>query len=317
MNLKTLYHTLRILPLMVGGITTCPVGIAVAVFVVGAGAVNWPLVILAWIGVVLLHWSAHPLNDILDLEADRDAPDKEAIRTKSLVLGHATVKEFSMLSLCLIAVAIALAGFITLARPLTPLFALAGLFFVLSYNTRFLRLSYHPYTEFIVEGPFMFFIVVGMFYVATGTIQLPAIVIGIIEALLILPPIFSLKSIDRLTDEKHGKITTIVKSPRVPWSSLSAAVALLAVIVVYGGYPEMFLPLVFTATMVVICLWQTVEVDVIRYTWMRGIYPNSKTFPPEAATARAAVNQVILLIITNVGMAGLFIASSIFMSTPA
>lgn len=308
MNLKTLYHTLRILPLMVGSITTCPVGIAVAVFVVGASAVNWPLVILAWVGVVLLHWSAHPLNDILDLEADRDAPDKEAIRTKSLVLGHATIREFSTLSLCLIAVALALAGLITLTRPLAPLFALAGLFFVVSYNTRFWRLSYHPYTEFFIEGPFMFFMVIGMFYVATGTIQLPAIIIGVIEALLILSPIFSLKSIDRLSDEKHGKITTIVKSPRVPWSSISAASALLVTVPVYCSYPDMKIPLLFTAIVLLLTFWQALEVDDIRHTWLRGVYHGS--IPPEAATARSAVNQVILLIITNVGMAGLFILTT-------
>lgn len=204
-------------------------GIAVSVYELGAGSVNWGLVVLAGTGVVVLQYVAHPVNDILDYSVDARANIAGTGRHKVLHTGLATKRELAMLSSGLILAVVAMMLVVAFFRPVSLVFGAVGFFGLWSYNWTPLKLSYYPFSELIVDIPVNVAMVMGISYVAVGQVLWLAFVAGIIQAFMAMSMHMSYFSMDTESDRVGGKTSTIVKYPRIPWCSVYASSGFVAI----------------------------------------------------------------------------------------
>lgn len=220
MRLKTLYHLGNWGPLMSWSGSAILLGIAASVYEVGSGSINWGLVILAGIGVVILQYVAHPVNDILDYTVDSRANIKGTGRHKVLHTGLATKNELAWLSAGLIGVVVVVMLAVAVYRPVALLFGAIGFFGLWSYNWTPLKLSYYPFSEIVVDIPVNIAMVMGIAYVATGEVLWLAFVAGVIQAFMALSVHMSYFSMDTESDRVGGKLSTIVRYPKYPWCAV-------------------------------------------------------------------------------------------------
>ena len=220
MRLRTLYHLGNWGPLMSWSGSSILMGVAVAVHELGSGAVDWGLVLVAGIGIVVLQYVAHPVNDILDYAVDARANIQGTGRHKVLHTGLATKNELAWLSIGLILVVVAAMLAVTVYRPISLIFGAVGFFGLWSYNWTPLKLSYYPFSELIVDIPVNVAMVMGIAYVAVGEVLWLAFVAGVIQSVMAMSMHMSYFSMDTESDRVGGKTSTIVRYPRYPWCAI-------------------------------------------------------------------------------------------------
>ena len=169
--------------------------------------IDWPLLVLAVVGLVVAHAANNMINDYVDLEGGVDTDDyvRALYAPHPILSGWVTKRELG--AAILLANAIDLAIMLALAwvrGPLVIAFALGGLFVSVFYVAPPIRLKHHGLGEpgvFLVWGPLM---VVGTFFVATGQIPVWTWVASLPYAILVTTVLFG-KHIDKIVaDTKKG-----------------------------------------------------------------------------------------------------------------
>ncbi len=169
--------------------------------------VNWLYLVLAVVGLVIAHAANNMINDYFDLEGGVDTDDyvRALYAPHPILSGWVTKRQLGGAILLANAVDLAIMLFLTAARgPLVIAFALAGLFISVFYVAPPIRLKHHGLGEpgvFIVWGPLM---VVGTFFVATGSIPAWTWIASLPYAILVTTVLFG-KHIDKIVaDTKKG-----------------------------------------------------------------------------------------------------------------
>jgi len=268
MRLRTLYHLGNWGPLMSWSGCAIMLGIGSAIREAGADSVDWPLVMIAAAGTVIIQYAAHPVNDLLDYSVDARANIKGTGRHKVLHSGLATRSELVQLSSLLIIVAIGMMLYVTLMRPLALVFGLVGLFGLWSYNWTPLRLSYYPFSELAVDIPVNITMVMAIAFVAVDQVLYLAFVMGIVQASLAMTMHTSYFAMDTESDSIGGKRSTIVAYPRFPWCTIYPSVGLVAVAALALLGTEAWL-LAIPAVLLVVEISFGLKMDWIRFTYLR------------------------------------------------
>jgi 1,4-dihydroxy-2-naphthoate octaprenyltransferase len=236
MKYVALYHLARIPPLTAWSVCGLVIAAAVAVYGYGISGVNWWFFGLVALAGVLVQYVAHPLNDLMDLEVDREAKIDETSRSKVLLNGMATPAELKILSVAIIAIVLGIVVYLSLALPLIPVFAAIGLVGLVGYNYWPLRLAYHPFAEWYLGIPTNMALVVAAVYAGTGTITLLAVLFGLIHAFAVGTFFVTMMSMDYFSDVRNGKVTTVGMFPRGKPCTFFAMAGLVVTVAAYWFY---------------------------------------------------------------------------------
>src|SRR5262245_48098550 len=173
----------------------------------GEVTVDWPLLILAIVGLVVAHAGNNMINDYFDLEGGVDTDDyvRALYAPHPILSGWVTKRPLGAAILNPNSIHLAIMLYLTWVRgPLVIAFPLAGLFISVFYVAPPIRLKHIGLGEpgvFIVWGPLM---TVGTFFVATGEIPGWAWVASLPYAILVTTVLFG-KHIDKIeADSKKG-----------------------------------------------------------------------------------------------------------------
>ncbi len=266
MRAKTLYWIGRWGAIQSWSGSAIILGIASAVYELGAGSIDWGLVSLAAVGVVMVHYVSHALNDLTDYEIDARTNIEGTGRHKILLAGDITKKELTWLSIGIIAMVSAMAAYVAYRLPWSLVFVGVGYFGMLGYNSKPLKLAYKPLNEIPVDIPVNMAMVVGVAYVATGQLVVLAAILGVIQTFMAMSMKVTYAAMDSGTDRSWGKVTSSVRFPQFPWSTVYPAVGLFSVVafVILRVDPRL---LVVPGVLFALQTWYAMRVD-----WLRNDY---------------------------------------------
>ena len=177
----------------------------------GTVTVDWLPLVLAVVGLVVAHAANNMINDYFDLEGGVDTDDyvRALYAPHPILSGWVTKRELGTAILIVNAIDLAIMLLLTAVRgPLVIAFALAGLFISVFYVAPPIRLKHHGLGEpgvFIVWGPLM---VVGTFFVATGTIPTWTWIASLPYAILVTTVLFG-KHIDKIDADRKKGVRTL------------------------------------------------------------------------------------------------------------
>ncbi len=256
-------------------------GIAEAIHELGFASIDWGLVAIAALGVVLVHYVSHALNDLTDYEVDARTNIEGTGRHKILLAGDVTKKELTWLSIGIIALVTAMAAYVGYRLPWALVFVAVGYFGMLGYNSKPLKLAYKPLNEIVVDIPVNIAMVVGVAYVATSQIIGLAIVMGIIQTFMGMSMKVTYAAMDSGTDRSWGKVTSSVRFPQVPWSTVYPACGLFSVVAFLFLRVDAVL-LVVPLALFALQTWYGMRIDWLRndYLLKHGIVKKRNFFHP-------------------------------------
>jgi 4-hydroxybenzoate polyprenyltransferase len=163
-------------------------------------------------GVILLVQGivAHGVNDLADLEVDKIAPIKATGRSKVLVSGEMT-RDQMLAVLCSAGLAAFLLVIYLAMRtgPYVFVFTSFMLYAVFGYSCKPLRLGWRPFSELTVVVPTITMLILGVEYVAIGTVTPLAVVMGLSYGFFNASWFMYSRAQDYEADFKMGKMTTI------------------------------------------------------------------------------------------------------------
>jgi 1,4-dihydroxy-2-naphthoate octaprenyltransferase len=196
-------------------------GIASAMIATGGlQSIQWTLTFLAVFVSVALQYVAHPINDLADYPVDVLANIDGTGRRKVLISGLATENELRLLSRGLLLIITGVAVYIICFRPLAFVFGVIGFLSVWAYNVPPLKLSYRPFPELLVAFPVNIAMVMGISYVAIGTVTTYAVILGVVQAFMASAVLISYFAMDMQSDFLGGKVSTIVRFPGIRWCTI-------------------------------------------------------------------------------------------------
>ncbi|HUL40068.1 MAG TPA: prenyltransferase [Methanomassiliicoccales archaeon] len=272
----TLVSFARIRPLAAWSISGSAIGVGLALYLTGWEIVALLPMILAIVAVIIMQYVAHPLNDIMDYELDRQAPISETRRVKPLVDGSITVKETKTLSLFLIAVILVILGYLIIRQPVLLIPAAYGLIAVIGYNSSRVRLAYRPYTELYFGIPINVLTVSVISFIGSGIFSVLEIVVGVLFSFMASSFFISMMSMDYPTDRLHKKNTTVVSHPRLRWCTyfplIGMAFAMISPALLYqviGWGPALLFAGISAAFLLVVAIWGK-RVDDVRLSFLGG-----------------------------------------------
>lgn len=226
MRSRSLVQFARFKPLTAWSISGAVLGIALAGYLTGWNLIALGSTAVAVTCVVLMQYVAHPLNDIMDYDLDKQAPIGPSGRFKPIVDGDVTMGEAKWLSSLIILVVLVLLGYLVLMDPVLALPALYGVGAVVGYNHPSFRLAYHPFTELYLAVPINTLAVVVISYIGSGTFSEVAVIVGVVFAFAATSFFVSMMSMDFPTDRANGKRTTVVALPRLRYCTLYPLIGL-------------------------------------------------------------------------------------------
>jgi 1,4-dihydroxy-2-naphthoate octaprenyltransferase len=177
----------------------------------GEVSVNWPLLILAIVGLIVAHAANNMINDFFDLEGGVDTDDyvRALYAPHPILSGWVTKRQLGAAILIVNAIDLAIMLYLTAIRgPLVIAFALAGLFISVFYVAPPIRLKHIGLGEpgvFLVWGPLM---VVGTFFVATGALPGWVWIASLPYAILVTTVLFG-KHIDKIEADTKKRVRTL------------------------------------------------------------------------------------------------------------
>jgi 4-hydroxybenzoate polyprenyltransferase len=300
-------------------------GVAAAIYELGFASIDWGLVAIAALGVVLVHYVSHALNDLTDYEIDAKTNIEGTGRHKILLAGDVTKKELTWLSIGLIALVTAMAVYVGYRLPLALLFVGVGYFGMLGYNSKPLKLAYKPLNEIVVDIPVNMAMVVGVAYVATSQLIGLAIVMGVFQTFMGMSMKVTYAAMDSGTDRHLGKVTSSVRFPQFPWSTIYPACGLFSVVAFLLLRVNPLL-LIVPAALFALQTWYAMKVDWLRndfllkqgvvrrrnffHSLVRGI-PSSTTDTWEGtshAMSKLLVKQLVVTIVNGILLGAVLIA---------
>jgi 1,4-dihydroxy-2-naphthoate octaprenyltransferase len=273
---RTLVSFARIKPLAAWSLSGAALGTGLALYLSG-WEILYPFpMALAIVAVVLMQYVAHPLNDIMDLDLDRQAPIEATGRIKPIVDGWITVRETKALSAILLIVIFAILAYLVVLQPVLIFPAAYGVFAVLGYNLSAMRLAYHPYTEYYLGIPVNAIVVTVIVYVGTGEFSPLAVVAGVAFGFAASSFFVSMMSMDYPTDAKNNKRTTVVAHPKVKWCTYFPLAGLVISLIgaIFVFQEEGAIPTLAFVALTVVCFgllaWYGSKVDQIRLDTLAG-----------------------------------------------
>jgi 1,4-dihydroxy-2-naphthoate octaprenyltransferase len=303
----SLFYFARVKPMAAWSVSGSLLGIALAGYLTGWVIVDVVPTIMAAVVVILMQYVAHPMNDIMDYDLDRQAPIGETGRVKPLVDGMITPKETKWLSLTFVAVIVAILSYLIWLRPVLILPAAYGMAALIGYNHRSTRLAYRPYSELYLSMPINAITVFVISYIGSGQISLLAAVVSITFGFASSSFFVSMMSMDFPTDRMNGKRTTIVAHPSLWWCAyyplLGLAFALVSAPFIAGTlglWPTAAFLVMSTAVFAALSLFGS------RVDGMRLAFIGDRLARPEGLTGSRRLSQLYLSVVYALSLAALF-----------
>ncbi|HVO77640.1 MAG TPA: UbiA family prenyltransferase [Methanomassiliicoccales archaeon] len=215
MDPRVIIDFARIKPLMAWSMAESAIGLGLALYLTNWHIVAWLPTALAILAVVLIQWVAHPLNDIMDYDLDRQAPIESTARIKPIVDGRITMNETKWLTRALLLLILVIMIYLIAFQPVLVLPAAFGVGAMLGYSSKRLRLAYHPYSEFYLAVPINAIAITVVAYVGSGQLTWFTVLIGVVFGFAAGSFFLSMMSMDFPTDRLNGKMTTVVSYPRL------------------------------------------------------------------------------------------------------
>jgi 4-hydroxybenzoate polyprenyltransferase len=303
----SLFYFARVKPMAAWTISGSMLGVALAGYLARWNIIDVVPTVLAVAVVILMQYVAHPMNDIMDYDLDRQAPIGETGRVKPLVDGMITPRQTKWLSMSLILVVIAIMSYLIWLRPVLILPASYGMAALIGYNHRSTKLAYRPYSEIYISMPINAIAVFVISYIGSGQLSQVAAIVSICFGFAASSFFVSMMSMDFPTDRKNGKRTTIVAHPRLKWCMYYPLMGLFFAI---GSAPLMIGTLTpwsaaafLGATAIVFALLAFLgsRVDSIRLEYLAG-----RTSNLEGATGAGRLSQLYLSVVYAFSLAALF-----------
>ena len=281
MRAKTLYWIGRWGAIQSWSGSAILLGLGSAIYELGWGSINWGLFTIAAIGVVLVHYVSHALNDLTDYEVDKKTNIEGTGRHKILLAGDVTKRELTWLSVGIIAAVTVMAAYVAYKLPWSLGFVAIGYWGMLGYNSKPLKLAYKPLNEIIVDIPLNMAMVVGVAYVATGEIINLAIVMGVVATFMAMSMKVTYAAMDSGTDRKWGKVTSSVRFPQFPWSTVYPACGLISAIAFLVLKVNPIL-MVVPGVLFALQTWYAMRIDWLRndYLLKLGVVKRRNFFHP-------------------------------------
>ncbi|MDG6256904.1 MAG: UbiA family prenyltransferase [Methanomicrobiaceae archaeon] len=215
------------------------IGFVVTLWEVGRWGADWRLCVMAVVATLLVHFDAHIWNDIMDLEIDRHEKSRETKRDRPLVYGWATVGDYRKLSAIITVLAVVLAAYLTIQRPLMPILFIIGFSFDYGYNHPRIALGHQPYAEWYIFPWLVVAVTVTVVYAATGILSLLALILSLLHGLTVTCFAVSMMRRDVNSDRRGGKNTSAVLHPEIPHSTIYGIITLLVSVLML--YPLAFI----------------------------------------------------------------------------
>ncbi|HEY3420121.1 MAG TPA: prenyltransferase [Methanomassiliicoccales archaeon] len=303
----SLFYFARIKPMAAWTISGSLLGVALAGYLTGWHIIDGFSTFLAAIVVVLMQYVAHPMNDIMDYELDRQAPIEATGRVKPLVDGMITRKETKWLSLSIVLLIVVIMAYLIWLRPVLILPAAYGMAALIGYNHKATKLAYRPYSELYISMPINAIAVFVISYIGSGQLSQVATVVGVCFGFASSSFFVSMMSMDFPTDRENGKRTTIVTHPRLRWCMYYPLTGLFFTIVsaplIMDALPPFPAAAFLGVTVVVFALLALLgsKVDRIRLDYLAG-----RTSNMEGATGAGRLYQLYLSVVYALSLAALF-----------
>ncbi len=307
MDPRTLFYFARVKPLFAWSVSSSILGISIAGYLT-----NWHLtdllpLVLSVIGVVLIQYVAHPLNDVMDLDLDRQAPIENTGRIKPIVDGMITVEETKLLSYIVVALILVIASYLIFLQPLLIFPAAFGLGALFAYNSSALRFAYKPYTEVYLSMPVNAIAAFVIAYIGSGQLSSVAIIVSILYGFAASTFFVSMMSMDFPTDKLNGKRTTIVAHPHLRWCTyypmMGLVLSILSPLVLLselGLYATIVLSIISIAVFLAL-VGYGYKVAGVRLQYLAGLVAN-----PEGRSGYIRLRQLYLSIAYAVVLASFF-----------
>lgn len=193
----------------------------------GFSGANWEFFGIAAAIALLIHVDGHLWNDIMDQETDRHEKSKETGRDRPLLLGWATVGEYTAVSRAIVFLVVIFAAVLTIQRMAMPVLLGIGLFFDYGYNHPRAALAYRPFSEYYLFPWLVVGVTVTVVYAATGRFSLLAGILSLLQGLTATGVVVSMMRRDSVSDRAGGKKTSSVLYPGLPHSAMYGIVTLL------------------------------------------------------------------------------------------
>ncbi len=302
-----MFYFARVKPLAGWSISGSLLGVALAGYLAHWNKVDVVPTILAAVVIVMMQYVAHPMNDIMDYELDRQAPIGETGRVKPLVDGMITQKETEWLSVGVILAVLAVLAYLIWLRPVLIMPAFYGMAALIGYNHRSLRLAYRPYSELYLSMPINAIAVFVISYIGSGQLSVIAAVVSISFGFAASSFFVSMMSMDFPTDRKNGKRTTVVAHPTLRWCTYYPLIGLAITFVSLpliasnlGIFPSLAFLAISAATFISLARLGS-SVDSVRLGYLAGVMAEV-----EGVTGAGRLRQLYLSIAYAFSLAILF-----------
>ncbi len=308
MRPRTLIDFARVKPLTAWSVSGAALGASLAIYLTGWHIIRPFPMFIACISIVLMQYLAHPLNDILDYDLDRQAPIDDTGRTKPLVNGDITVEGTKRLSTALGVMILLCLAYLIYIQPLLIIPAIYGMVVVIGYSHPRLRFAYRPFTELYIGIPINVLEVFVIAYIGSGQLTLVAVLVGVVFAFASSTFFVSMMSMDFPTDRLNDKRTTIVAFPELKWCTYFPLAGLvLGMISVFFLVPEigLFAASFFGIISFVIFVFLVDYGSKVDHTRLE--YLNGRIDDPEARTGYIRLRQLYLSVIYATIIAAFFV----------
>ncbi len=297
MRPQTLLYFARIKPLAAWSISGSAVGVGVAAYLTHGNIVAIFPMLLAIVAVVLMQYVAHPMNDIMDYELDRQAPIEVTGRVKPIVDGLISMDEAKWLSRGLVAAIAIILLYLIARQPLLIFPAAYGMMALIGYNHPKMKLAYKPFSELYLSMPINALTVFVISYIGSGQFSWIAVAVSIAFGFSSSAFFVSMMSMDFPTDSRNGKRTTIVTFPRLRWCTFFPTLGCVAVMLSpllmapYFGLRQSILFLALSMLAFIILVFLGKKVDELRLEYLRD-----QTKDPEGKTGELRLYQLYVSI---------------------
>lgn len=304
----SLVHFARFKPLAAWSVSASILGASLALLL-GEGTIPYLIpMLLAIACVVLMQYVAHPMNDMMDLELDRKAPIGPTGRHKPLVDGTATVREVNRLSAGIVIIVLLIMLYLILLQPVLLIPAAYGMVALFGYNHPRLRWAYRPYAELYLGVPINTISVLVISFIGSGEMTLLSVAVSVVFGFASGAFFVSMMSMDYPTDRSNGKITTVVRWPRVryctgyPMLGLAVAVGAVPALFSLGGWPAASAVLMCVLTFAVLAFLGH-RVDGLRFRYLDGDMER-----PEKISAGIRLGQLYTSVAFSIALSIVIIA---------
>jgi 1,4-dihydroxy-2-naphthoate octaprenyltransferase len=254
-----------------------------------------------------MQYVAHPMNDMMDYELDRQAPIGETGRVKPLVDGMITRRETRWLSMTIVLAVLAVLAYLIWLQPVLILPASYGMAALIGYNHRSTKLAYKPYSELYLSMPINAITVFVISYIGSGQLSPAAAVVSIAFGFASSSFFVSMMSMDFPTDRQNGKRTTIVAHPGLRWGAIYPLIGLAFTLVSapfiageLGLLPTVVLVVLSSVVFMALAIFGA-RVDAIRLDYLAG-----KLAGLEGRTGSGRLNQLYLSIAYALSLTAVF-----------